>query len=340
MRLRDFGVTVGILETGVLNAITDVNGVSVGHMTMIEGDAIRTGVTALLPHSGNLYEQPVVGAVHTINGYGKAAGFEQVRELGRIETPILLTATLNVGKVADACVSYMLQSDQIKGTVNPLVGECNDGYLNDYHGRHVGHEQVFAAIDAASSGPVAEGNVGAGTGTTLYQFKGGIGTASRRVGDYTVGALLQTNFGTREELTVLGVPVGQHVPHLKGQAPQLQDDGSVMIVLATDAPLTARQLTRLAKRAAFGLARTGTVCHHGSGDFVIAFSTERGKHPMTPDTSEFFNPLFQAVVEAVEEAVYNALVAAETLDGRDGHMLYALPHDALDSLLRRYGRLT
>ena len=336
MRFRDIGVTVGTLETGKNNAITDVEGVLVGHHALHEGESIRTGVTAILPHGGNLFTEKVRAAVHTINGFGKACGFEQVRELGTIETPILLTSTLNVGKVADACIDYMLQDNPTLRSINPLVGECNDGYLNEVQGRYVEAEHVFAAINGATGGAVIEGCAGAGTGTSCYGFKGGIGTASRKTGDYTVGVLIQTNFGIREELTMCGVPIGYHIE--KGDEPD-SGYGSVMIIVATDAPLTSRQLERLAHRVSFGLGRTGTVCHHGSGDFVVAFSTT-GIEEAIPDHKQDLNGLFQAVVESVEESVYNALFAAETMIGHRGNRLDALSHDVVRQWLRHYRRLS
>lgn len=357
-RLRDLGITVGRLPIGPLNAITDVPGIRVGHVTLIDGAGsltpgqgpVRTGVTAILPHGGNLFQEKVAAAVHTINGFGKCTGFEQVRELGTIETPITLTNTLNVGLVSDAVITYMLRDNAdigvSTGSINPLVGECNDGFLNDIRGRHVRQEHVWQAIETADDGPVSEGNVGAGTGTSGFQYKGGIGTASRRVleGQYTVGALVQTNFGARIELTVCGVPVGLH---LQEEDLPTTGPGSIMIVLAADAPLEARQLERLARRAAFGLARTGSTCHHGSGDFVIAFSTaNRYPHDpdslptrrtgLTTDSGQVMNALFLAVIESVEEAILNALIAAETMTGRDGNTLYALPHQTLVESLRAY----
>ncbi|MDQ7026212.1 MAG: P1 family peptidase [Anaerolineae bacterium] len=344
-RFRGFGMTVGTLPTGRLNAITDVSGVQVGHATLLEGDSIRTGVTAILPHNGNLFADKVAAAVYTVNGYGKAVGFEQVRELGSIETPILLTNTLNVGKVADAVIGYMLQNYPDIVTINPLVGECNDGYLNDIHHRVVDETHVFAAIESASDGRVTEGCVGAGTGTGLFNYKGGIGTASRVVATgYTVATLLQTNFGARAELTIMGVPIGAHLEAEKHEPPT--QDGSVMMVIATDAPLTSRQLERLARRASFGIARTGTTCHHGSGDFVIAFSTgytlpkaSSADIPRLPDDNQTMNPLFQAVVECTEESVYNALVAATTITGYKGHTVNALSHDKIKHWLGYYRRL-
>lgn len=340
MRLRDLGIVPGRLPAGEYNAITDVPGVRVGHTTLFQGDTIRTGVTVVLPHEDNLFLQKVPAAVHTINGFGKACGFEQVRELGRLETPIALTNTLNVARVADALITYTLQHNPDVTSVNPLVGECNDSFLNDIQARAVTAEHVFSAIETASSGRVAEGNVGAGTGTGCYGFKGGIGTASRLVQGFTVGALVQTNFGERRELTILGVPVGKHLADtlLPTSRPP---DGSIMMILATDAPLEAYQLLRLAKRAGFGLARTGTIGHHGSGDFVIAFSTQNRYLHFSQDFYTSFNrindtlleSLFGAVVESVEEAIYNALIAAETMTGNAGHTVFALPHDKLQQLL-------
>lgn len=357
-RLRDLGVTPGRLPAGPHNAITDVAGVRVGHITLVEGEGplragvgpVRTGVTAIVPHGGNLFQDKVATAVRTFNGFGKCAGFEQVRELGTLETPLALTNTLNVGRVADAVTAYLLRDNAdigvTTGGVNPVVGECNDGFLNDLRGRHVQQGHVWAAIESARGGPVPEGNVGAGTGTACFQFKGGIGTASRQVldGRFTVGALVQTNFGLREELLVLGAPIGERLrdSHLPQSGP-----GSIMMVLATDAPLSARQLGRLATRAAFGLARTGSTCHDGSGDFVIAFSTT-SRRPHYPQNrvevvprvrdSRVMNALFLAVVESVEEAILNSLVAAETMTGRDGHTLHAIPLETLADLLTYYRR--
>ncbi len=360
-RLRDLGLQPGRLPPGPLNAITDVPGVRVGHTTLIAGEGplqpgegpVRTGVTAILPHGGNLFREKVVAAVQTINGFGKALGFEQVREMGVIETPIMLTNTLSVWGVADAVAAYMMRDNPDIGvttsTVNPVVGECNDGFLNDIRGRHVRQEHVWQSIEAAEEGPVAEGNVGAGTGTACFGFKGGIGTASRQVWDgrYTIGALVQSNFGSRQELTVLGVPVGDH---LRQSRPPETGPGSIMMVLATDAPFSARQLERLAMRAAFGLARTGSTCANGSGDFVIAFSTahRRPHYPATAvetapriadEDNRAMNECFLAVIEAVEEAILNALVAAQTMTGRDDHTLHALPLDALVEILTHAHRL-
>jgi D-aminopeptidase len=358
-RLRDLGVKPGQLPTGMHNAITDVSGVRVGHVTLIAGDGalkpgdgpVRTGVTAILPHGGNLFRDRVPAAVFTINGFGKVVGFEQIRELGTLDSPVVLTNTLNVGLAADALIAYMLRENSDIGistyNVNPVVGETSDAFLNDIRGRHVREQHVFQAIETAASGPVVEGSVGAGTGTMCYQFKGGIGTASRQVisGQYTVGALVQTNFGLRGELLVLGAPIGQHL--LDEYMPE-PGPGSVMIVLATDAPLSARQLERLAVRATFGIARTGTVGHTGSGDFVIAFSTanhwayDPGEPIQQIDRmarNRDLNALFAGAVESVEEAVLNSLVAAETMPGRDGHVAHALSLDKLVELLTYYRRL-
>jgi D-aminopeptidase len=360
-RIRHTGIVVGDLPTGPLNAITDVAGVRVGYTTLVAGQGplhpgqgpVRTGVTIVLPHGGNLFHHKVRAAVHTINGFGKVRGFEEVRELGLIEAPIALTNTLNVGLVADALVQYAVRQEPDIGirtsTANVVVGETHDGYLNDLQGRHVRAEHVWAAIDAAASGPVAEGAVGAGTGTTCFGWKGGIGTASRLLpaegGGYTVGALVQSNFGRPRDLTICGVPVGRHLHPPAASDPPPHRGGSVMIVLATDAPLTARQLRRLCVRAAAGLARTGSIYGHGSGDFVIAFSTAwRIEHQpaslttnqvVLADEGQAMGWLFPAVVESVEEAVLNSLLRAETVTGRDDHTRHALPVDEVVDLLRR-----
>jgi D-aminopeptidase len=359
LRARDLGLNLGQLPPGPHNAITDVDGVRVGHTTLIEGEGmlrpgfgpIRTGATAILPHAGNLFRDKVAAAVHTINGYGKVAGFEQVRELGSLETPILLTNTLNVGLVADAVVGYMLRDNPeigvTTGGVNPLVGECNDGFLNDIRGRHVHAEHVWAAIENAKAGPVEEGNVGAGTGTAAFEFKGGIGTASRQIpeelGGFTLGTLVQTNFGRARDLVIAGLPVGAE---LAAAASPGGGDGSIMIVLATDAPCTARQLGRLARRAAFGLGRVGSLGAAGSGDFVIAFSTTNrwpqtpqdlvASHPRLENEPDALSALFQAVIETIEEGVLNALLCAETMTGRDGNTRPAIPIDRLVETLKHH----
>jgi D-aminopeptidase len=358
-RLRDLGLSVGELPTGPHNAITDVAGVRVGHTTLIAGEGplrpgqgpVRTGVTAILPHGDNLFRQKVRAAVHTINGFGKVRGFEEVREMGVVEAPIALTNTLNVGLVADALVQYALRHNPDIGitttTANVIVGETNDGHLNDLQGRHVHAEHVWAAIESAAPGPVAEGTVGAGTGTSCFEWKGGIGTASRVVpaeaGGYTVGALVQSNFGCSRDLIVCGVPVGRHLQPPDAPTPPEPGEGSIMIVLATDAPLDSRQLRRLCIRAAAGLARTGSVYGPGSGDFVIAFSTaQRIAHEpaaltatqtVLADEQQAMAWLFPAVVESVEEAILNSLFRAETVVGRDGHTRHALPVEEVAALV-------
>jgi D-aminopeptidase len=353
-RIREFGIEIGELIPGWANAITDVAGVQVGHATLIDGDGqlvpgqgpIRTGVTIILPHGDNLFEQKVPAAVFTINGYGKATGFEQVRELGTLEAPIALTNTLNVGLVMDALVSYEIRENPgigiHTGTVNIVVGETNDGYLNDLQGRHVRQEHVWAAIATASDGPIQQGSVGAGTGTMCYGWKGGVGTASRILpgvaGGFMLGALVQTNFGRRRDLIIQGESVGRRLKYstpIEGE--ESRDKGSVMIVLATDAPLESRQLQRLASRAGTGLARTGSFFGAESGDFVAAFSTAyrilRGQPEMVVSRSSLgseariMDGLFRAVAECVEEAVLDSLFCAETVIGRDGHMGVALPVD-------------
>jgi D-aminopeptidase len=357
-RIRDLGLDPGIFNPGPLNAITDVSGVQVGHRTLIEGDSIRTGVTAIRPHRGNLFREKVPAAVYVGNGFGKAAGFLQVQELGTIETPIVLTNTLSVGTAVEATVAWMLRQpgNEGVGSVNAVVGETNDGYLNDIRGQHVTPDDVWAAIDAAAAGSVEEGSVGAGTGTTNFGWKGGIGTASRvlpdELGGYTLGAIVQTNYGGL--LRIDGVPVGEALGQYSfrsvvegesnGQSPGSENEGSCMIVLATDAPLSPRNLERLAKRAIIGLARTGSFMSNGTGDFVIAFSTpNRTQDGAVQSVDQLANramsPLFLATVEAVEEAVYNALTAATTVQGRAGHVIEALPLDRVETLLREAGRI-
>ena len=362
-RAREAGVKVGVLPTGALNAITDVQGVLVGHTTLIRGDNIRTGVTAILPHHGNLFREKVPGAVFVGNGFGKLAGSTQVNELGEIETPILLTSTLAVPRVADFLMDYMLAlpgNEQVQ-SINPLVAETNDGYLNDIRGRHISRDDVFAAIKGAKSGAVEEGSVGAGTGTVAFGFKGGIGTASRKVparfGGYTVGVLVQSNFGG--VLTINGAPVGQELGryYLKDELnpPATQPstpDGSIIMVVATDAPLDARNLRRLASRAMMGMGRTGGSGSNGSGDYVIAFSTapevrirltnQRDASPtreLKAVTNDAMSPLFLAVIEATEEAIYNSIFRATTISGR-GRTVEALPMDRTLEILRKHGLIT
>jgi D-aminopeptidase len=355
-RARELGIIVGIFPPGPLNAITDVQGVMVGHTTLIRGDNVRTGVTAILPHGGNLFQEKVPGAVFVGNGFGKLAGSTQVNELGEIETPILLTSTLSVPRVADFLIDYMLSlpgNDKVQ-SVNPLVAETNDGYLNDIRGRQVSRDDVLAAIKGAKSGVVAEGSVGAGTGTVAFGFKGGIGTASRklpqRLGGFTVGVLVQTNFGG--VLTINGAPVGQELGryYLKDELTEPNSpDGSIIIVIATDAPLDARNLSRLAARGIMGLARTGAAGSNGSGDYAIAFSTAADVRIKAVDQSErniprnlktltndATSPLFLAAIEATEEAIYNSLFRATTTSGR-GHTVEALPLDRTVEILRKHG---
>jgi D-aminopeptidase len=342
-RARDIGLRPGALPTGPGNAITDVDGVRVGHATLIEGEDVRTGVTAVLPHAGNLFREKVAGAIHVFNAFGKLVGATQVEELGQIETPILLTNTLSVWDAAAALADLVLArpGNETVRSINPLVGETNDGWLSDIRGRHVKAEQVRRALESAAAGPVAEGSVGAGTGTRAFGWKGGIGTASRRAGGATVGALVQANFGGR--LTMDGVPVWREL-RPEGEAPP-PADGSCMMVLATDAPLDARQLRRLAARAALGLGRVGSSGSSGSGDYAIAFSTTRRFGPAgeplaaaAPPAEEALSPLFEAALEATEEAVINALLRATTVRGRDGHVAEAIPIERLREVLRRHGR--
>lgn len=361
-RLREWGLSIGSGRPGPRNAITDVKGVAVGHTTLVSGEGplrpgagpVRTGVTVILPHRGDLFRHKVPAAVHTINGYGKACGFEQVRELGLLEAPVALTNTLNVPLVADALMQLAVRDNPEIGvsttSVNVVVGETNDGYLNDLQGRHVRGHHVTHAIETASPDAVGEGAVGAGTGTSCFGWKGGIGTASRvlpaQSGGFCVGALVQTNFGRPDQLTVAGVPVGRFLPASPPGDPREWDDGSVMIVLVTDAPLTSRQLRRLCVRAAVGLARTGGLHDHGSGDFVVAFSTAcRVEHePQSlltsrvalADEGRAMRGLSPAVVESVEEAVLNSLWRAETVVGRDGNSRSALPLERVADLLERH----
>lgn len=316
-RARDLGISPGRLPPGSWNAITDVGGVLVGHATVIRGDEVRTGVTAVLPHGGNLFREKVAGAVFVFNGFGKLAGSTQVEELGEIETPILLTSTLNVPRVADALLDYMLSlpgNERVR-SLNPLVAEINDGLLNDIRGRHVGREEVLSAISNARGGAVEEGAVGAGTGTVAFGWKGGIGTSSRKAGEWTVGVLVQTNYGG--DLHILGVPVGRL---LRGG--EASPDGSVIVVIATDAPVDARNLKRMAARSVLGLGRTGAAGSNGSGDYAIAFTTAR--QPAKLLSNDAMTPLFGAVIEATEEAVYNSLFCARTMEG-NGRRVEALP---------------
>ena len=351
-RIREYGIKIGVLPTGQANAITDVAGVKVGHTTLISGDNIRTGVTAILPHSGNLFQQKVPAAIELGNGFGKLTGFSQVQELGNLETPIILTNTLSVPTAADALIDWTLaQSGNEKvQSVNALVGETNDGDLNDIRGRHVTKNDVFSAIQHARSGTVEEGNVGAGTGTICFDWKGGIGTASRRLptnlGGYTIGVLVQTNFGG--VLEVAGAPVGVELGQYAFKDKlEKSGDGSCMIVVATDAPLDARNLKRLAKRALLGLGKTGGIMSNGSGDYVIAFSTayqiphitEATTDTLTLLRNDAVSPLFLAVIEATEEAILNSLFMAESTTGFKNHVVEKLPVNKVLTILKKYGKL-
>ena len=353
-RARDLGIHPGIYDPGPRNTITDVPGVLVGQVTISEGDSVRTGVTAILPHSGNLFQDKVAGAVFVYNAFGKLVGSTQVNELGQIETPIILTNTLSVWDAARAVVDWTLHQpgNEDVHSVNPLVGETNDGWLNDIRGFHVNAEHVRRALHEANSGPVEEGSVGAGHATIAFGWKGGIGTSSRHLpekeGGFTLGVLVQTNFGGR--LTIAGVPVWQrlHPPQPQSRifstpadsSMRNPADGSCMIILATDAPLDSRQLRRLAARAILAMARTGSTGSNGSGDFVIAFSTTNRipyESPRRPAISllneEALSPLFEAAIDATEEAIYNSLFKATTVRGRDAHTAEAIPIDALRQLL-------
>lgn len=350
-RLRDWGIEIGVFKPGPNNAVTDVEGVKVGHVTLTRGDSVRTGVTAVLPHEGNVFEQKVRAAVFVGNGFGKLIGTTQISELGQIETPIVLTNTLSVWDAANGVVDYMLAlpgNERVR-SINPVVGETNDGFLNDIRGRHVSRSDVLRAISAATGGHVEEGCVGAGTGTICNGWKGGIGTSSRRLppamGGYTVGVLVQTNYGGI--LDIAGVPVGKELGRYAFKerlAPR--GDGSCMIVVATDAPLSIRQLQRLAARAPLALGRTGSSMSHGSGDYVIAFTTSRdaeetdeGICTRTLLDDEHLSPLFQATVEATEEAIVNSLFKATDTKGYLGRTVEALPLEKVKEVFRKYGRL-
>src|SRR5436305_1428606 len=354
-RASDLGLKVGILPTGRLDAITDVAGVEVGHTTIISGDNVRNGVTAVLPHSGNRYRDKVPGAIFVGNGFGKLTGSTQVDEMGEIETPIVLTNTASVPQVADAVTTYILSlpGNEDVLSVNPVVGETNDGYLNDIRGRHITPDDVFAAIKKAKSGPVEEGNVGAGTGTVAFGWKGGIGTSSRKLpqnlGGYTIGVLVQTNFGG--VLSIAGAPVGQELGryylHNELQQGSGKDkaDGSCMIVIATDAPIDARNLRRLAARAWVGMARTGSAASNGSGDYAIAFSTapqlrihtfeKPPKRHVELLSNDATSPLFLAAIEATEEAIYNSMFRATTMSG-NRHTVEGLPIDKTIEILKEH----
>ena len=349
----DYGIKPGVLSPGVYNAITDVRGVRVGHTTITEGENVRTGVTAIVPHNGNIYNMKVPAAIYVGNGYGKLTGISQVRELGNIETPVVLTNTMSVPVAFDALITYTISEpgNEDVRSVNAVVGETNDGYLNDIRGRHVRASHVADAIQSARGGKVEEGNAGAGTGTVCFGFKGGIGSSSRvlpgSLGGYTVGVLVQTNFGGG--LQIDGVPVGEELGKFSfSRNVNRGADGSCMIVVATDAPLDARNLERLAKRAIMGLARTGGIASNGSGDYVVAFSVApenlKGSSGRSSIISGEFlrnnsvSPLFLAVIEATEEAIINSLFAAETMSGRDGHKVEELPVDEVLTIMKKYNK--
>ncbi len=367
-RARDLGITIGELPTGALNAITDVEGVLVGQVTVWHGDGAlrpgigpaRTGVTVIVPHRGNLFLERVPAAFYQFNGYGKCVGIEQIEELGVLETPIALTSTLSVGRVADALISHAIATTPQIGitmsSVNPFVGECNDGWLNDIQGRHVSEQDVLKAIEMASSGPVAEGTTGAGTGMSAFGYKGGIGTSSRvipsELGGWTVGALVLANFGAKRSLLIDGIPAGR----ILGDEEPATDKGSIMMIVATDAPLIDRQLGRLARRAILGLARTGSNGGHGSGDVVLAFSTAKSvRRPYASrgwtlpleivaeegpgGSSAAIDALFQGAAEATEEAILNGLFRATSVVGRDGHQREAIPIDDVMRILAAHGRM-
>lgn len=354
-RARDYGIEIGIVRTGSLNAITDVPGVKVGQVTIREGDTVNTGVTAILPHDGNIFQNKVPAGIFVANGFGKLTGYTQVEELGNLETPVILTNTLSVSTAIAAVIEHTLSQPGNEGvmSVNAIVGETNDGRLNDIRGRHVTPEHVLEAIRKAGGGPVAEGNVGAGTGTVCFGFKGGIGTASRVLpatkGGYTVGVLVQTNYGGI--LQINGVPVGIELDRYSFRLTrnEYKEDGSCMMVVMTDAPLTARNLKRLASRAFAGMMRTGASGSNGSGDYVIAVSTAEELRIPYSSSSRFeewrelrndeLDLLFQAVAEATEEAIINSLFAAETVKAKKGFPVEALPVDETLRIMKKYNRL-
>lgn len=347
-RPREYGIRFGVIPTGPLNAITDVAGVRVGQVTLQQGQSIRTGVTAILPHPGNHFQQKSPAAIYIGNGFGKLSGYSQVEELGTLETPIILTNTLSLPTAADALIDYTLSqvgNEKVR-SVNAVVGETNDGFLNDIRGRHVEKKHVLDALQQAKTGPVDEGNVGAGTGTVCFGFKGGIGTSSRKLpaslGGYTVGVLVQTNFGG--VLQIAGMPVGVELGKYDNKE---KLDGSCMMVVLTDAPLDTRNLKRLAKRAFMGLAKTGGIASNGSGDYVIAVSTA---YQIPHETRNSFDemkllrndnvsPLFMAAIEATEEAIINSLFAAQTMTGDQGHRVEELPKQRVVDWLKKNGQV-
>lgn len=349
-RARDYGIKIGVINPGKFNSITDVAGVKVGHTTLIKGDSVRTGATAILPHSGNLFQQKVPAAVFVANGFGKLAGSTQIMELGNLETPIVLTNTMNVATAMDAIITYSLtqSGNENLRSVNAVVGETNDSFLNDIKGRHVTTADVLAALANAKDGVIEEGNVGAGTGTICFGYKGGIGTSSRKLpqslGGYTVGVIVQTNFGG--VLQMNGVNIGKELGKFDFSNQLLNNvDGSCMIVVATDAPLDSRNLERLAKRAFLGLGKTGGIASNGSGDYVIAFSTAenlRVAHNPKEKVSQtntlhndYTSPIFMAAIEATEEAIINSLFAGKTMKGNKGNVVESLPIDKVISILKK-----
>ena len=364
VRARDLGISIGTLQPGPINAITDVDGVLVGHSTIIRGNGpvrigdgpVRTGVTAVLPRK-DIWFNAVFGATHTLNGDGEMTGIHWIRDLETIAHPILITNTASVGSAHEAAMAYMnaRHAGRDWGFL-PIVAETWDGRLNDIRGLHVKREHVFEALDTAAGGSVAEGNVGGGTGMVAYGFKGGIGTSSRKLGaaegGYTIGVLVQANFGSRDQLLIDGVPVGRELakealPEVKtARQPNLDHEGSVIVIIATDAPLSSRQLERLARRASLGLARTGTSSGNTSGDIFLAFSTANVVPQQDPPkvldakllSTDEINPIFRAVVEATEESVINAMMKAETMTGINGNTVHALPYDRLATVMAKYGR--
>ncbi|HEV2830399.1 MAG TPA: P1 family peptidase [Hanamia sp.] len=353
-RARDYGVKIGVMQTGFHNSITDVMGVKVGHSTIIKSDSVRTGVTAILPFDGNIFQNKVPAAIFVANGFGKLAGITQVNELGNIETPIVLTNTLSVGTAINALIDYtLLQPGNEKITsVNAVVGETNDSYLNDIRGRHVTKNEVLSAIKNADTGKIKEGSVGAGTGTVCFGFKSGIGTSSRKLpatlGGYTVGVLVQSNFGG--VLQINGAPVGEELMKFSFSNELLNNvDGSCMMVVATDAPLDHRNLYRLAKRAFLGLGKTGGIASNGSGDYIIAFSTATGLRVPYDSKKSLLNmqvlnnddtsPLFMAAIEATEEAIINSLFAATTVTGKDGRRVESITINTVMKILKKYNRI-
>jgi D-aminopeptidase len=338
-RARDIGITVGSIPAGPLNAITDVPGVRVGHTTIARGDSINTGITAILPHGGNPFREKVPAAIVVGNGFGKLAGSTQVNELGELESPIVLTCTLCVPRAADAVLTWLLGlpgNEEVR-SANPVVGETNDGYLNNIRARPITEADVLSAIRNAKEGPVEEGAVGAGRGTVAFGWKGGIGTSSRKLpaehSGWMLGVLVQTNYGG--DLTIVGAPVGRE---LRASRPVGSGDGSIIMVVATDAPLDHRQLTRVARRALAGLARTGSSMSSGSGDYVIAFSAVRPSGRPAVVAEDALSPLFLATADATEEAIYNSLLRAETVRGYRG-VVRALPVDSTITILKRHGAM-